>query len=569
MKLVGFTVRNYRSIIEAYKLVLDNYTVLVGPNNEGKSNLLKGVVLSLNLLTRGQVRTGLRRGPIRYYRSSVAFDYDWERDFPLSLQTQSPTGRSEFTLEFELSADDLAAFRRQVQFNLASNLKVKLQFGHEDTGFEAMMQGPGKKALNTHRAEIAQFIRDRISAQYVSAIRPSEMAFEIINAMIERELQVLQNDAGYLDLLLQLRQKRQLILDSLASKLKSTIGDFVSGINTVTISPEEERSGVMRSGFRLLVDDGACTDLGMKGDGIISLATIAIIRHVSQESLESKSLILSIEEPESHLHPRSVHGLRRVLKEISRQHQVIITTHSPILVEREIVRQNILVQSGHASRAKKIEDIRDALGIQLSDNLSAAYLVLLVEGEEDRDLLNVWLAGLSERIAESLQHRLLMIDHLAGATNLGYKASFYKQNVCNIHAYLDDDDNGRGAITEAKGRNMIEDADYNLASRRRMANSEIEDLILLESYAGKVQERYGVDLNQALFRGGDAKWSDRARAVFRAAGKIWDRGTKMQLKRIVVDAAVAGGLSSLNTHHRGSIDSLLRCLESKLQRRTV
>jgi len=129
MKLIAFSVRNYRSIIEAYKLSLGSYTVLVGPNNEGKSNIVKAIALSLSILTRAQVRRRARRGPFRYYSTESRFDYEWNRDFPVSLQLRYPTGRSEFTLEFDLTKEDFDMFRDQVDVNLTTNLKIKLMFG--------------------------------------------------------------------------------------------------------------------------------------------------------------------------------------------------------------------------------------------------------------------------------------------------------------------------------------------------------------------------------------------------------------------------------------------------------
>jgi AAA15 family ATPase/GTPase len=113
MKLVAFSVRNYRSIVEAYKLSLGSYTVLVGPNNEGKSNIVKAIALSLAVLTRGRVRRRARFAPVRYYRTESRFDYEWPRDFPVSLQSAHPTGRSEFTLEFDLTQEDFNMFREQ------------------------------------------------------------------------------------------------------------------------------------------------------------------------------------------------------------------------------------------------------------------------------------------------------------------------------------------------------------------------------------------------------------------------------------------------------------------------
>jgi len=41
MRLIRFSVLNYRSITTAHKIEMSNLTVLVGKNNEGKSNILR------------------------------------------------------------------------------------------------------------------------------------------------------------------------------------------------------------------------------------------------------------------------------------------------------------------------------------------------------------------------------------------------------------------------------------------------------------------------------------------------------------------------------------------------
>jgi len=568
MRLVTFTVRNYRSIVEAYKLQLGNYTVLVGPNNEGKSNLLKAIVLGLTLLTRGRARIGARWGTTRYYRSGFDFDYDWERDFPVSLQVDTPGGRSEFTLEFSLDEAELLAFRKKVGANLSSNLKVKLLFGQDDVGFEVLIQGPAKRAFNQRRPEIAEFIRERISAQYISAVRPSDMAGSIVDGVIERELATLEEDKSYQQLLDQLENLQQPILSKIAERLKESIAEFVLGIRGVQLVPEGGLGRAIRRSYRVMIDDGVMTDLSLKGDGVISLTTIALMRFASQESLGSRSLVLSIEEPESHLHPRSIHAVRQVLKDISAQHQVIITTHSPLLVEREAIRQNVLVLHGKARRARKIDDIREALGIQLSDNLVGAYLVLMVEGEEDKDIIETWLRSLSPTIATALRQRTLLVDHLAGASNLAYKASFYKQNVCNIHAFLDSDRDGRAAVRVAIEKGLLEEGDYHLSTCRDMADSEIEDLITLDTYCSSVQDAYGVSLNHPRFRSSSAKWSDRVADIFHASGKLWDKHVKSSLKRHVANAVAERGLESLCPHRRECIVALAQTLENKLRQRT-
>ena len=63
MELVSFSVSNYRRITSAYKLPIRRPTVLIGPNNEGKSNILRALVASLQFLaTLGGVR--LRNEPL-------------------------------------------------------------------------------------------------------------------------------------------------------------------------------------------------------------------------------------------------------------------------------------------------------------------------------------------------------------------------------------------------------------------------------------------------------------------------------------------------------------------------
>lgn len=50
MELVSFSVTNYRSITTAYKLPVKQATILIGPNNEGKSNILRALVTALEVL---------------------------------------------------------------------------------------------------------------------------------------------------------------------------------------------------------------------------------------------------------------------------------------------------------------------------------------------------------------------------------------------------------------------------------------------------------------------------------------------------------------------------------------
>ena len=104
MKLKSFSVQKYRSITSAKKIALGRSTILVGPNNEGKSNILRALVTAMNILTRERYagRTARRRTTGVMYRRNV---YDWDVDFPIHLQEKQLNGQSSMILEFDLTPE--------------------------------------------------------------------------------------------------------------------------------------------------------------------------------------------------------------------------------------------------------------------------------------------------------------------------------------------------------------------------------------------------------------------------------------------------------------------------------
>ncbi|MCA3147129.1 MAG: AAA family ATPase [Rhodocyclaceae bacterium] len=126
MQLVSFSVTNYRSITTAYKLPVRQSTVLIGPNNEGKSNVLRALVTALEVL---QALSGRRiyAGRLRSYRVDSRETYYWPHDFPISLQGKKPEGESVFELEFRLTSDEIEAFHAEVGSTLNGTLPIELR----------------------------------------------------------------------------------------------------------------------------------------------------------------------------------------------------------------------------------------------------------------------------------------------------------------------------------------------------------------------------------------------------------------------------------------------------------
>lgn len=581
MKLVNFSISNYRSISNAYKLPLTDYTVIVGPNNEGKSNILKGLGLALAILTDQRSFRFSGRTPT-YYANRTRFTsaygnrttdylrYNWERDFPINLQkNKKKTGRSEFVCEFELTSEEFEEFKKATKVNLSINLKAKISIGNGgEIKIDFLMKGKGKTTLNKNRRAISDFINKKLFLQYIPAIRTSELAINIVNNLLKRELSVLEDDKEFRDVVKTINKLQQPILNKISKSLKNSVSEFIPDVKSVSIKNQDSISDIINASCKVFIDDGTETELQLKGDGVISLTAISLLQSFSRKKSSEQGFVLLLEEPESHLHPKAIHNLKDVLREISKTNQVIITTHSPIAIERLEADHNIIVQNNKAKPAKDLNEIRESLGIVMSDNLSGAFLVLLVEGEEDKVILEQWLKKKSSKISSALSNGIMIIDHLNGATNIGYKAAMYKNWLCNVVAYMDDDDAGNKAIIEAKEKGVLKDKEYIVSTCKGRTKSEIEDLIDISTYLQLIIDEYGVNLDVPNFKGNNKQWSDRVREVFKNNGKIWSKKLEAEIKNKVAIKSSSLGLLSLNKHKANSIDSLVLTVENVLDKQS-
>jgi len=292
MKLKSFSIKNYRSIVKAENLPLRDLTILVGPNNEGKSNILKALVTALTIVTEAEARRSTRYS--RYDLHSLN-NFQWDRDFPVHLQDKREKGTCTFILEFELSPEEREKFKQVVGNTISGNLKLKLEIGEKLESyakFEVIIQGPGKQSLSSKRLQIAAFVKDHLEFVYIPAIRTVENTNRVIERMLSRSFLALE-DPEYEKLLEQIEHLRKPVLERVGESLKESLKAIlpVKGVR-IEMGKSSIRSAPPR--FRVLVDDGAETDLGLKGDGIISLATIALVRQSSLREIASiKSLIRS------------------------------------------------------------------------------------------------------------------------------------------------------------------------------------------------------------------------------------------------------------------------------------
>jgi putative ATP-dependent endonuclease of the OLD family len=216
--------------------------------------------------------------------------------------------------------------------------------------------GKGAKSYENNSIKIARFVSENFEFGHIPALRPGQMSLEVISNLLERELQVLAEDQKYKDSMNIIEQLQRPVYERLELNVQQQLHKFLPSVKKVKIVAQR-RQNSFTSRFRtpeLIIDDGSATPLEAKGDGIKSLAAISLLR-ASQTGGETSNLVVAIEEPESHLHPGAIRELATVIQEMSRIHQVIITTHSPLLVNINRVNTNIIVSKSQARPASSIK----------------------------------------------------------------------------------------------------------------------------------------------------------------------------------------------------------------------
>lgn len=320
MKLVSFSVENFRSITAARKIPLTDYSLLIGANNEGKSNILHALSLAMNAL----ILAHWKDKPVRPRPASRAayywgLDYDWSRDFPITKQKRiNDNSQTKISLEFQLDDNEIKTFKKQIKSNLNGTLPIAVSFNREMFSFSVQKPGKGSTALNKKSQQIASFISQRIRFEYIPAIRTSKSAGQVINKLLDNELLSLEENPKYIEALNKIEELQKPIFDELAETIQKTISRFLPKVKDVRLeSSREARRTALRREVAILVNDGRETNLGRKGDGIQSLVTLALMRHASEQSHTNSSTVIAIEEPECHLHSRAIHEVRSVIEELS------------------------------------------------------------------------------------------------------------------------------------------------------------------------------------------------------------------------------------------------------------
>lgn len=461
MKLIELDAVNYRSL-HNFMLGFEPLTILIGRNDAGKSNILRAVRL---LLDDSATRE--------------ASQYDWSK-----LADRAPRYPRELIICGKLEqAGTSHEFKRCVRvsndpsYRPSSTLQIKDGADWRRVTSAEKNRLPSFYYLHPRTGSLQENFRPRVENHVLTMVK------DWLPRKLRNNSELNKLMRGYISSRNAMPGYHQLFTQEVATYLgKAFASDFeVRGLQPQFLNPSTRNMVMVReaSGAGARPDFLANLPLDHHGSALISVTAmilaIIVLREYNRQFLNGKPMIIAIEEPEVHLHPHAQRTFLEYLRDVSRQHQVIITTHSPVFVDRaepknvktlRRVSQRDPVKLRSRTRFRLGQTvpvpesatdnwnvIKHDLGIRLSDALMAGDVNLLIEGDTEAELLPAMAEALERKGGPSIDFSRVFPVR-GGGSSLPFLANYLRNVGTPTVVLIDSDKSGRDMMKKLLGRGI-------------------------------------------------------------------------------------------------------------------
>ncbi len=324
------TIRNYKSIA-ACQVDLQSLMFLVGPNGAGKSNFLDALRFVADSL-RTSLDHALRdRGTIKEVRRRSG---GHPNHFALRLDFVLPDG-SAGHYSFRVGAKPSGGYDVQnEECRIASGVELdRVHHYHVRSG----------KVVDSSVLRMPASLPDRLLLVAASGLPEFRAVFDALSGievynLNPREIALMQKpDPG--DLLRRDGDNAASVLQLFDPALRERISAYLSRIVPGVASVEPKTLGSQETiEFRQLIKGqehpwrflaSSMSDGTLRALGIL----LAIFQAFAARPDKRTPLLIGLEEPEMALHPAAASVLLAALREASRKVQILVTSHSPDLLD--------------------------------------------------------------------------------------------------------------------------------------------------------------------------------------------------------------------------------------------
>lgn len=379
MNISRVEIANFRAL-ESISIPLKSFNVVVGENDVGKTSLLNGLDLF-------------------FIGKKLSDEKDWFR--------KDTSKAIRVVLTFVATDDEeLQAFKRKngtiviskvFEFNGTPVVKAIL----DD---EAAVDVPKPILTKWFSSKRFHFIPVRRDLSVQFSMNKTALLGKLLRAKMQEEM----DDTETHDSISVIQERLTQAINGPRSRLQELLQEQMDnnaiklGFDDLVIDPVE---GVK---FAVTISDDRIDRVGIenRGAGTQNNLIIALFRLIAELD-QSGYLILAMEEPENSLHPKAQRQLMSIIRQIGLKSQVIVTTHSPVFIDRSRYEHNIImtrtVKGNTIAKTfdeSELEQVRTDLGIRVSDALlkGGGNCALLVEGRSEEEGFPTFMAmcGMSE-----------------------------------------------------------------------------------------------------------------------------------------------------------------------------
>jgi putative ATP-dependent endonuclease of the OLD family len=461
LTLKSVEVQNFRSIVGTpLRMDFGDLTAIVGPNNSGKSNILR----ALNLFFTGEVEGAPYTTDLDYPKGGSLSKGDQTK----ITVTVSYEARKEVLIARALDELEAESTQRRLDDELLSLRLSYSKHGVESWQFIGKL---GVKNINRNLIEkVRDAVRQSVAFKYIPVGRDS---LESINREIGTELirTIFSGWSGATKSRREINAAIEVLLEKLQPELESTSTSVTESVREVF---KEIRHLKLRLPFSNLeemlpsltavISDTAETGVRSKGAGIQTSSLIFLLKFLAdnhpQRHNARVTFIWAIEEPESFLHPSKQREMASVMAKFAQEVQTVITTHCPHFVIRDGGTSSSWVVDKHSASphstyvvGKDYELARQTLGVSLLDSMTLFPLNIVVEGPSDEILLS----GTLKKLASDFQVppydvRFFPAGSASSATYLFESLRAYSDGETTIRLIIDGDNAGVKALSGLLGR---------------------------------------------------------------------------------------------------------------------
>ena len=204
--------------------------------------------------------------------------------------------------------------------------------------------------------------------------------------------------------------------------------------------------------IRLTVKDTAktVTAIADRSQGFTAYFAMRMLLIARTDQAVPNGYVFMFDEPGLNLHPKGQVDLQKVFEDIARTNQIIYSTHSVFLINKNYPERNHLIyKNEHGSNVDNKPfvggwaKVKEHLGLYLSANFLFADRILLAEGPTDEIYLPLILQGLIERGLFDGDLNGFAIRSSLNSKELVAVAATYIQEQRSVTILVDGDDEGR------------------------------------------------------------------------------------------------------------------------------